>query len=275
MAGEDEIAAHLDAARRAWPDELPRDPAAYEAWLRAACANDPAVRTRLPHLVPAELVVGWACSIGDPAAHALLDRVYLRQIPDAIRRIRAAAAHVDDVVQHVRIKLLAPRPDDPPGTPTPIGRMVVAGSLAGLVRVMAVRYAISLARQRGPLVGDDALAEQASDDDPELRNLKRRYAAEFHRAMRDALVELTPRQRQLLHLHLSAHATIDDLARMYRTHRSTTARWLEDARTALAEGVRRLLASRLELAPDELQSLLRFVRSEASRLLASLPPEDL
>ena len=269
---DDVLGAHLALAGAAWPD-LRRDHAAYEAWLRAACAGDAAVLERLPSLVPEEVVVGWACATGDPAAQALLDRRYLRQIPDAIRRVRVAAPHVDDVVQHVRIKLLTSRPENPGGAAA-IGQFVLGGSLSGLIRVIAVRYALTLDRQRRSRAEvDDGGAEAVGEVDPVLRDLKRRYAAEFELALREALAGLSARQRQLLRLHLSAQASIDDLARIYRTHRATAARWLEAARMAVADGVHERLAARLELDPDALQSLLRLIRTEAARQLASIPPE--
>lgn len=67
-------------------------------------------------------------------------------------------------------------------------------------------------------------------------------------------------------------ATIDDIARMFQTHRSTAARWLVDAREALAAGTRQHLSAKLGLGEPQLQSLLRLVRTEATRMLESIPP---
>jgi RNA polymerase sigma-70 factor, ECF subfamily len=60
---------------------------------------------------------------------------------------------------------------------------------------------------------------------------------------------------------------------MYQTHRATAARWLNAAREHLAEGTRRHLQATLGCDEAELQSLLRLIRTEAPRLLESIPPD--
>ena len=103
--------------------------------------------------------------------------------------------------------------------------------------------------------------------------LKERYAHEFQRAFTAAVAELAPRERHLLRLNLSAGASIDDIARMHQTHRATAARWLNAARDQLAEGTRRHLQGTLGLDEAELVSLLRLIRTEAPRMLESIPPD--
>ena len=100
------------------------------------------------------------------------------------------------------------------------------------------------------------------------------YAGEFERAFVAAIGELPPRDRQILRMSLSLGASIDDIARMFHTHRATAARWLNAARDALAANTRRHLSDKLGLGETELTSLLRLVRTEASRLLESIPPGD-
>lgn len=59
---------------------------------------------------------------------------------------------------------------------------------------------------------------------------------------------------------------------MYQTHRATAARWLNAARDRLATEIRRHLQAMLGLDEAEL-SLLRLIRTEAPRLLESIPPD--
>jgi hypothetical protein len=60
---------------------------------------------------------------------------------------------------------------------------------------------------------------------------------------------------------------------MHQTHRATAARWLNAARDQLAAKTRHHLQAALVIGDDELQSLLRLIRTEAPRLLESIPPD--
>ena len=57
-------------------------------------------------------------------------------------------------------------------------------------------------------------------------------------------------------------------------HRATTARWVADLRTELEQAIRGALASRLNLASSELDSLLGLVASQLSISLDRLMPSD-
>ena len=81
------------------------------------------------------------------------------------------------------------------------------------------------------------------------------------------------RERNLLKQHLIDGLTVDELATMYRAHRSTCARWLVDARDALGRATRRALSDKLGPREAQLESVLRFVDSDIelsiSRILKS------
>ena len=71
------------------------------------------------------------------------------------------------------------------------------------------------------------------------------------------------RQRNLLRQHILDELTIDDLARLYRVHRATCARWLADARADLGKHTRKKLVVALGLAnKDDMDSMLRFLDSD-------------
>jgi RNA polymerase sigma-70 factor, ECF subfamily len=81
------------------------------------------------------------------------------------------------------------------------------------------------------------------------------------------------RQRNLLRQHILDELTIDDLARLYRVHRATCARWLADARADLGKQTRKRLMSALGMPTSDVDSLLRFLDSDIelsiSRILMS------
>ena len=259
---------HVAIARAAWPS-LAWDALAYRAWLIEACGGDGEFEARLPTLDAAETVLCWSAARGDAAALRLFDLQYMTKVPPALRRFGADTGFVDDVAQRVRVKLLVAAP----GQLAPIARYALGGGLAGLVRTAAIREALTLRRTEKPPSGDAAFDELVGEADPELRALKDRYAREFQLAFMAAVAELTPRERHLLRLSLSSKASIDDIARMHQTHRATAARWLNAAREQLAAGTRRHLQAALHIEDHELQSLLRLIRTEAPRLLDSIPPD--
>ena len=260
------FAAHLERTRAAWPT-LAIDGAAYRSWLAGACGGDAELATRAPELDP-EVALCWAASTGDAEALRLVETHFISQIPSALRRFGSDAAFVDEVAQRVRVKLFVAAA----GELAPIVRYALGGGLGGLVRVAAIREALTLRRSAKPGDSDARLDALVGEADPELRALKDRYAAEFQRAFTTAVGQLAPRERALLRLNLSAGASIDDIARMYQTHRATAARWLNDARDHLAAATRAELSATLGLDDIELQSLLRLIRTEAPRLLESIPP---
>ncbi len=259
---EDEVREHVEAARAAWP-ELVWDDALYAAWLSKA---DPAAP--FTSYDPKEVVLCWAAGRGDPEAHRCFEIHYVSLVPTALSRFRESTAFVEEVAQRVRVKLLVVRGAEL----APIAEYAFSGSLAGLVRVSAVREALSLRRGDKPEAPIEELDGLAGEHDPELSFLKTRYAAEFEQAFAAALAELPSRERQLLRMSISVKASIDDIARVFQTHRATAARWLNNAREALASNTRRHLQVKLGLGEQELTSLLRLVRTEATRMLATIPP---
>lgn len=260
------LIAHLAAARAAWPTLAWTDDA-YLAWLRASGGDE--LEAKLARLDAREVVLCWAAGHGDPEAHRLFDAHFIVLVAPALRRFAESSAFVDEVAQRVRVKLLLPKAGE---AAAPIAASALGGSLAGLVRVAAVRAALNLRRGEKPAAPVEDLEAIAGERDPELRALKVKYAGEFERAFVAAVAELPVRDRQLLRLSLSVKASIDEIARIFQTHRATAARWLNAARDALAANTRRHLAERLGLGDTELTSLLRLVRTEASRMLDTIPP---
>jgi RNA polymerase sigma-70 factor len=110
------------------------------------------------------------------------------------------------------------------------------GELVGWLRVTATRKALSLLRKTNREESlDDVLLDHWPDTggDPSEQHLRAKYAAELKRAIHQAFADLEVRQRNLLRQHILDELTIDDLARLYRAHRATCARWVADAREIL------------------------------------------
>jgi len=242
------------------------------AWPGIAVAEDVFVEfvsSRItPDLTLAELHVGdlylaCGCVRGDTAALAAFERTFGPVIGQAVTRAGVTADEARDLRQIVLTRLLVgtarDTADELPRLATYSGR----GSLAAWIRVVATREAARLyARVRPELESDDVFADLATPGgDPELQYLKRVYRGEFKRSLEAAIAQLTDRQRLLLRQHTLDGLTIDALARFYDVHRATSARWLEDAREALFDTIRRDLMTRLDLSRPELESVLRLIRN--------------
>jgi RNA polymerase sigma-70 factor (ECF subfamily) len=260
------IDTHVAAAHATWPS-LAFDEAAYRAWLASASPEELA---RLPSLSAGEVLLCWAAGRGDAEAQRLFELHFMPQVEPALRKFKPDSAFVDEITQRIRMKLLLAKDGGVPA----IAKYAFGGSLAGLVRVAAVREAINLRKTDKPAAPVDALEQLAGELDPELRALKTKYAAEFERAFVDAVAALPGRDRHLLRLSMSVGASIDDIARIYNTHRATAARWLNAARDSLGDRTRANLQARLGIHDSEVMSLLRLVRTEAARLMQSIPPGD-
>jgi RNA polymerase sigma-70 factor, ECF subfamily len=223
---------------------------------------------QLDDLHDADVFLATALGCGDTAALQVFEDVLVPQIELALRRLRLPRGTDDEVKQALRVELLVEGGK--------IADYAGIGELAAWLRVSATRKALKLVRRAGrEQTLDDVLLEHwpAPTPGPERSHMRERYTTELKRAIQDAFAELAVRQRNLLRQHILDELTIDDLARVYRVHRATCARWLADARTELGRGTRKKLVVALGLPRDELDSLLRFLDSDIelsmSRVLAT------
>jgi len=254
------IAAMFQAGREAWPD-LRVDRAAFEAFV-AARTPDTAQHA-------ADLYLACACHTGDPVALAAFERTYLAQVPEYLRRVRATPELVAEVGQSLRERLFV-------GEAPRIAEYTGRGALGAWLRVAALRIASNARRASDTRerIEARAPAPAALPIDPELALVRSRHAPDFERALRDAFVALEERERNLLRLHFLDGLGSDGLAAVFAVHRATAARWLAAAREALQARVLELLRERLALAPRDLASLARIVRSELDMSLRGLLATD-
>jgi RNA polymerase sigma-70 factor (ECF subfamily) len=202
-----------------------------------------------------EIVLAAACLAGDGAALDVLEHTYGRPLRVLVASI--AGDQASDVLQDVWARLLVSRDGR-------LGRLADyggRGSLMTWLRVVCAREAISIVRRRRSVaLDDDALVGRlVTSHDPEVAVIHAQSSAILKRAFEHAVATLEVRERNLLRQHLLDGLTIDDLARLYRVHRATAARWLAKARDGLWAVVQRRLRDELALAPQDLDSLLRTV----------------
>lgn len=243
----------MQAARQAWPGVALAD----GGFLAALTARAPDDET-LSQLLVADLFLAWACLQGDRAALEHLDASVLSRVPEAVRSIDSSGAFCDEVKQRVRERLLL-GVDGKPKLLEYGGK----GPLAKWTRVVAVRLALSLKESQKPEHELDEVPElAAADESPEVRLLKTRHGKDFTEAFQAAIGGLSPRDRNLLRLAYVDRLNVDEIGRIYGTHRSTAARQVAGARDAVLHRTRELLAERLRLSGSQVDSLIGAVRSQ-------------
>ncbi|ADO74598.1 DNA-binding regulatory protein [Stigmatella aurantiaca DW4/3-1] len=215
-----------------------------------------------------DLYLAFACAQADPWALGELERRLESVVGAAITHLRPDRVFVEEVHQRLRQKLLLSREGRPPKLLEYAGK----GPLVQWLRAVALREALNLlAQQRAgaPLESGTVLPELAAPGpDPELTLLKHRYAPEFKAALEAALRGLPARERNFLRLFFLESLTVEQIARMDGTHKSTVSRRMASARERVLTGMRRQLQERLALSVSELDSLVGQLRSQLDVSLA-------
>ena len=200
-----------------------------------------------------ELYLAIACTMQIPRAIIAFDGHYVRGLAALLTRRGHEPAIAADVVQELRIRFLVGEPGRPPRIAMYDGRR----SLAGWLRLAAVRLAMNASRRHCRELPSERLEVTAADRDPESRLLHGRLRVEFAAALREAFEALTPRQRDLLRDQVLDELGIDHIAARHGVHRATAARWLAGAIDALRGGVRRILRAQLRLTTGELEGVMQ------------------
>jgi RNA polymerase sigma-70 factor (ECF subfamily) len=266
---DDAIARIASAGHTAWPS-VPLADDAIATRLVARLAADPEMH--LEELRDGDLYLAFALESGDPAAVRAFETSLVPQIDVALRRLRLAGGTADEVKQALRVELLA-------GPEAKIGDYAGRGDLAAWLRISATRKAFKLVKRADreetldEILLDHWPGAGSGASNPERKHMRTTYTAQLKTAIREAFAALEVRQRNLLRQHILDELTIDDLAKLYRVHRATCARWLADARADLGKQTRKRLVAALGTPSDELESVLRFLDSDIelsiSRILSS------
>ncbi|WP_224240488.1 sigma-70 family RNA polymerase sigma factor [Hyalangium gracile] len=266
------LAELLASARAAWP-ELAVPEATFLRYLAERLPAEGSLPEALRGLHATDLYLACACVQGLPLAHVALDTRFLPKVDTAVARVEGSGDGAAEVRQHLRERLLTPEEGRPPR----IADYQGTGPLMAWLRAAAVRTALNLRRSahRRAHAEEEAIAEgSVTGGDLELDYLRRRHQADFRAALSEALASLPARERTLLRLHFVEGLSLERIGAMYQTHKSTVSRWLARAREEVLSQVRGKLAERLQLSADELQSLLRVVRSQLDASLSTLLPRE-
>ena len=198
----------------------------------------------------------------------VFDSQLLSELPRWLSRLRLSGDVVEEVRQHLRAKLLV-------GPPPKVAQYRANGPLAAWVRMVAVRTALDMCEADGAIAGPLRTGEEPLLDalDQEQRLIRSKYAGLFEAALRNAIQQLSKRDRNLLRFHYIARMTFEAIARSYHVNRSTAVRWLAAIRDDLDSAVRIRLFDEFGISPTEIRSLWQAVRSDVdvsiSRLLAA------
>ena len=239
---EDRRTALVALGRGAWP-KIAIDDASFFAHLARHDALETAHAS--------DLFLACAAGLQDRAALAYFEEHFMAKVPGYVLRVRIGRDVVDEVQQKLRETLL-------------MGERKIAeysgqGALGGWLRVAAVRTALNQVRGASPVreLHEDA----ALVADPELAYVKEHARQLFADAFKRVIADLAPGERAILRLHYLEGLTMDQLAKVYRTPRSTIARRVGEARTAILEATASLLQTERRLSPSAAASVIREAQS--------------
>jgi RNA polymerase sigma-70 factor (ECF subfamily) len=255
-----------EAGRRAWP-EIRIATTDFIVFL-ARCLPEGAA-SELRSLRAGELYLVCAYALGETFAASAIEDRYMRRVEAALSRIGTPAATIADILQELRQRLVeagAPASD----------RQGYAGrgDLAAWLCISAVRTAgRRIQRQRRELRLEDceALLLASPEPGPDVAFLRETYKEELSAAFREALASMTSRERLLLRYHFLDGLSIDRIGTIYRVHRATAARWVNQARDALCTRTLEVLTRRISLSEEGVRRMLSLIESQLSVGLAFSP----
>jgi RNA polymerase sigma-70 factor (ECF subfamily) len=270
---EEHLARILAAARSAWP-ELSLSTETFVPHL-ARCAGGGEL-AELGKLHADELYLACACGHGDGKALACFERSYVPAVEKVLARMNLGA-RLEDAKQLVRQHLFVAKNDKPPKILDYTGR----GKLSAWLRVTAVRVTLDYLEKERPLgagaTDQELLDLPATGLDPELDHMKRLYRRAFKSAFEEGFLSLSARDQTLLRQHLLDGIGLEEVAWLYRVHRSTAARWLADARKRLLLRTRKTLMSGVGVDRAGCDEIMQLLESQLdlsiSRLLRRASPQ--
>jgi RNA polymerase sigma-70 factor, ECF subfamily len=252
----------FELGRTRWPSVRGLTADAFQSFIDDAAVDPDALDAR-----PGDVFLAAAACVGDADAIKAFDTEILAELPRWLARFHLAADVVDELRQQLRAKLLV-------GPPPKLRQFRANGALGAWVRVAAVRAALDVCAVDGTISDQQAPDEPLLNAlNPEQQLVRTRYGALFEQAMRDALAQLSKRDRNLLRFHYMSRMSLDTIARTYHVHRATAVRWLAAIRAELDTAVRVRLWQEVGVSPSEFRSLWNAVGSDVevslSRLLAT------
>jgi RNA polymerase sigma-70 factor (ECF subfamily) len=260
------LAAHLAGGRASWPN-VALEPETFVAHLARHAGKTAAPETFVDTVHGTDLYLAWGVCQRDKAALTYFEERFMAQVPLFVLRVRVGRDVVDEVQQKLRESLLlgvspSGRGAAAEDAPHPkIADYSGRGPLGGWLRMAAVRTALN--HVRSPCASFEPLQQELSScSDPELAYLQERAGREFAEAFGRVLGKLAPEDRAILRLHYLQGLTMDQLARAYKTPRSTIARRITRVREQIVTETEALLRVELRLSPSSIASVIRQARSQ-------------
>lgn len=214
-----------------------------------------------------DLYLACAYGLGDPAAFDMLEHDYFSAVRAALLRLRIGTTEIEDRLSDLRRRLVEMHDIESPRRGYS-GR----GGLKGWLVLCAVREAAARrqsSRRETPI--EQAWSEiPGVVSHPDTQVILQRYKAEFQSAFRDAIMQLSPRERNLLRYCYLDRLTGEQIAHLYGVHRATAARWVTHAQEQLADNVRTLLLARVGLHAESLQQIVVEMQSQLSLSLGGI-----
>ena len=228
------------------------------ARLVAGGTSDPLTDKALGEIHIEDLYLATVCSQGDSHALRRFAGTFGGDLDRAIAKSPALRLSADEFRQLVADRLFVA----PSGRPPRISQYLGKGPLKAWLRVMTSRFVIDLSRRQDKsTVPTDGLAEKiGAAQDTELDYFRHAYGSALDTAFAQAVTKLSIRERNLLRQRYLHETPGDTLAKMYGVHRSTIFLWLDNARHALREHLRGLLAQ--SLPGDQLDSVVGLLGSQ-------------
>lgn len=205
----------------------------------------------------ADFYLSVACANADEHAHAVLEARYFPTLVQLVRATITDSAAVDDVMQEVRLRLLA-------GPQPKIGSYRGQGSLAGWLRRVAVHAARDhfrvekIERRRQWMLYNAQNAElRASTSTSDERLDDRGQLQGCEHAWRKALQDVGTGDLDLLQRRFALGMSIDALSPLYAVHRATIARRVQRVAHRMRRVAREALGSEHQgLSPRELDAMM-------------------
>lgn len=256
-----ELSALVAAGREAWP-KLTIEPEAFIAHLERHAGSATSREAFLEKVHAGDLYLACGVALQDPTALAYFEEHFMARVPEYVLRVRVGRDVIDEVQQKLREVLIMNRK---------IAEYSGKGALGGWLRVTAVRTALNQLRSSGD-TAELSNEEPSVAADPELAYVKDRAQHLLSDAFQRVLSGLDPKERTILRLHYIEGLTMDQLARLYQTPRSTIARRVTEVRQQILAATESLLVSERRLSPSAVASVIRAARSQLhvtiSRLLS-------
>ena len=243
---------HLyDSALTRWPGVQLSAERFQSAWARLSDTSEgPEAQ------YASDLFLVAACLESDRAALTQLEQLIQSLLPQ-LRSFGLSTADLQTLARDTLSRLLTTD-----GGPR-LARYSARGPLAGWLHVVMTRQVLDLRSDSKAHVelDDVLLGTLGTDEAPELELIREQFRGSFSDAFRAAIGRLTTRQRNLLRQYYLDTLSLEEMGLLYRTHRSTVARWLADARTSVLELMRDEVSQRLGIGRLDVDSIMRVVGS--------------